>query len=570
MELVSVTVRGFRNLDCEVEIPTPLAIIAGENNAGKSNLVDAIRIVLPPQAGPRFRRWITSDDFAHDGSGDPITDTFEIETVFGDLSEADRARMVTCLAPSLGRGFARLRLAANLTPAGRVEVAWYGGDSLQSDVEPWAREAATQSYLPPLRDAASDLRPGRENRLVALLSALAPEGTPARDEVENAALGANQSLRATTAVTQATNEVQLRVDAMVGRLFAQRTDLAFADPRFERVVSALRALVGDLTPLEMADNGLGFNNLLYMATLLAAIRHDTGHALHLVLVEEPEAHLHPQLQDLLMRYLEREGQLGTQVIVTSHSPNFAAAAGVERMTVLARTSERRVVARAPRSFNLPGDALSYLRRFLDVTKSSLLFARAVILVEGIAEQLLVPAMATQLGRPLHEAGVTVVNVGGVSFAPFVALFGDTRLPYRCAVVADGDPPSAPDEDELEGSEPMISATARKLKESETTTVRVFLSSRTLEWDLAIADNWDVLLDSLHLIKPRVSERLRTASGQLDGHERAQALLDAAHDVKGPFAQALVRQMAEGRELVVPPYLEEAINWVTESLVAVDA
>ena len=565
MQLIKVTTSKFRNLDCEVNLPYPLAIVLGENNAGKSNLIDAIRILLAPRAGPRFRRWITSDDFAHDGRGIPVTDVFELEAIFGGLGENEQARMVTCLAPSLGDGFGRLRLRAHLRAAGKIDIAWYGGDSLQPEVEAWAREAVTHTYLHPLRDAAADLRPGRDNRLVDLLTALAPEGAPSRGEIEHAAVDANARLSATAAVIQAKDEVQRRVDAMIGRLFGQQTGLAFSDPRFDRIVSALRALVGDLAALEMSENGLGFNNVLYMATLLAAIRNDAEGGLHVLLVEEPEAHLHPQLQDLLMRYLEREGREGTQVIVTTHSPNFAAAAGVERMSVLARLpGERRIVARAPATFGLSQDALAHLRRFLDVTKASLLFARAVVLVEGVAEQLLLPAMAERLGLPLHDAGVTIVNVGGVSFAPFVALFGTDHLPYRCAVVSDGDPPAAPDEGELAEGDPLLSATARGLRDSESENVHVFLSRRTLEWDLAAAGNWDVLLDALRLLKPRVAARLEVEHRESEAEERADALLEAVRDIKGRFAQALTQRLADGAAITIPEYLEQAIQWVTET------
>jgi putative ATP-dependent endonuclease of OLD family len=340
MRLAQLRASGFRNLEGDITFPSPLTLLAGENNSGKSNVIDAIRLLVPPQAGARFSRWITADDFRHDASGKREVDTFELTATFDDLTDYQRGRMLTCLAPTVGERVARLRIVAQIKPTGRVEVAWYGGDSMQPGVEQWARDTALHTYLHPLRDAAADLRPGRDNRLVNLLSALAPEESPEREQIEVVAEEANAKLGGTDAVTKAKAEIQRRLNQMAGPNFAQQTALKFADPRFDRVIAALRALAGATEPFELAENGLGFNNLLYMATLLAAIGTDpASEGLHLLLVEEPEAHLHPQLQDLLLHYLKTEAGAATQVVVTTHSPNFAAASGVERVTVLARRAQ---------------------------------------------------------------------------------------------------------------------------------------------------------------------------------------------------------------------------------------
>jgi putative ATP-dependent endonuclease of OLD family len=250
-----------------------------------------------------------------------------------------------------------------------------------------------------------------------------------REAIEQVVSDANQQVRAIDPVQRARDDVQGRLDQMTGTGYRQQIDLAFSEPRFDRIVASLRALIGSTQALEMTESGLGFTNLLYMAVLLAGLAEEPEADLHVLLIEEPEAHLHPQLQDLLMRYLERSASDAIQVIATTHSPNFASSAGVERVTALARpVAGAAVVARSPAAFGLTADELHYLFRFLDVTKASLLFARRVALVEGTAEQLLLPVIAQSMGRSLAEAGVAVINVGGVAFGPFVKLFGPDKLP----------------------------------------------------------------------------------------------------------------------------------------------
>jgi putative ATP-dependent endonuclease of OLD family len=564
---------GYRNLNGEYPLCHPLSVIVGENNIGKSNIVDALRIVLEAEAGPWARAWLAPDDFAHDGHGHPVADQLELEVQLSDLDAGEQARMVTCLAPSLGAGFARIRLRAKLGADGRVITQYVGGDSDTADVERHARDAVRFTFLHPLRDANVDLRPGRDNRLIGLIAAIAPDGHADRQTIIDVATDANTAIDGIPAIKTAKDKVAGRLTRMTGTSrFAQETDLAFADPRFERVVGAMRAKIGRLEALEMTEGGLGYNNLLYMAVLLAALADkpaDSG--LRVLLVEEPEAHLHPQLQDLLMRFLEEEAGDGTQVIVTSHSPSFASVAKVERLTVVAREKDNgHPIARRPADFGLTEKQLAYLRRFLDVTKAALFFAKGVILVEGVAEQLLVPVIAQRLKRPLAPNGVAVINIGGVAFPPFTDLFGEDKLPHRLAVISDDD--RQPDPEDLEGGEERLSPRAKDLEGKAGDNVHVALAPKTLEWALAQAGNRDVMLDALEQLKPRVAARLHKELADLDLTNPFNAalvgdkILAAVADVKGRYAQELAELIDNPEvDFAVPKYLEGAIAWVADEV-----
>jgi putative ATP-dependent endonuclease of OLD family len=564
MHIARLELSGFRNLTTTVDFQPGLTVLVGENNIGKTNVIDALRLVLSAQGGPRDQLWPRGEDFAHDGAGNRVTDACTIAITLRGLTAAQRGRFITCLAPSAGEDAARIVLRVRARETGAPGAEWLGGDYDNPDIEAFARLAARYTYLPPLRDAQADLRPGRTNRLVMLLDSIARDPAD-REAIERVVSDANAEIRDIDPVQRARRDVQKRLNEMTGSGYRQEVDLAFSEPRFDRIVASLRALIGSAYPLEMPESGLGFTNLLYMAVLLAGLAEEPEADLHVLLIEEPEAHLHPQLQDLLMRYLERAAGGAIQVIATTHSPNFASSAGVDRVTVLARAGEAdAAVARSPADFGLTDDELHYLFRFLDVTKASLLFARRVALVEGTAEQLLLPLIAEQMGRSLADAGVAVINVGGVAFGPFVKLFGPEKLPYRCAVISDSDPPTS-EEDEAGRPEedPALSATAQRLLGEQNENVRIFLSQRTLEWDLTNAGNWEVVIAALARVRPRVARRLEQEQAESAPDVRSDALLGAVEGHKGRFAQALLGELREGRQLEIPPYLREAIEWLTE-------
>lgn len=576
MYIARMTLERFRNLTCSVDFTESLGLIIGENNIGKSNLIDALRIVLVAEAGPRAQLYVTDADFAHDGVGGPVANDLSISVVLRGLSDAERARMVTCLAPSIGPDAARVTLRAHRHGSGRPRLEWSGGDRNNGEVEVWARTAVTYTYLPALRDASADLRPGRGNRLVQLLSVLA-DGGAERASIEAVIATANANLAALQPIVRAKAQIQQRLDEMTGPGYRQSVDLAFAEPQFDRIVGALRALIGQVQPLEITESGLGFANLLYMATLLASLSVEEQEALlHVVLVEEPEAHLHPQLQDLFIRHLMTSGANDRiQILATTHSPNLASSAGVKHVTVLSRSGPAdAVVSRSHADFGLSTEETAHLDRFLDVTKASLLFARRVLLVEGTAEQLLFPLFAEHLGKSLQDAGVAVINVGGLAFGPFARLFGPNQLPYRCAIVSDGDPPTpdepaSPQEDgearmDTDTEDSALSATAQKLLASQNDNLKVFLSRKTLEWDIVAAGNWDVAIASLRRIHPRVASRISRSHAAEGDESRADAMLDALLRDKGRFAQALGLELTNADAgFAVPSYVAEAITWLTE-------
>src|SRR5690606_31968744 len=136
---------------------------------------------------------------------------------------------------------------------------------------------------------------------------------------------------------------------------------------------------------ELHQNGLGYNNLLFMSAVLGDMSlNKSGIHLNLFTIEEPEAHLHPQLQELIHSFFDRKHRNSSseiQVIYTSHSPTLVSRIGINSINLL--FEDRYNIRCYPlASANLEETDQNYLEKFLDVTKSQMFFAKGILFVEG--------------------------------------------------------------------------------------------------------------------------------------------------------------------------------------------
>jgi len=190
--------------------------------------------------------------------------------------------------------------------------------------------------------------------------------------------------------------------------------------------------------LPIKNNGLGYNNLLFIALILAKIQMERSASMGnnakifpIMAIEEPEAHLHPSMQFKFLQFLEKN--LNThkqvrQVFITSHSTHITSAVDLDSIICLYKDMDdiQRV--------GYPGNVFSdeqddqdskiYVKRFLDATKSNMLFANRLIFVEGISEQLLLPCFAAYLDKEDHllNEHVCIVNVDSRTFKHFLKIF----------------------------------------------------------------------------------------------------------------------------------------------------
>lgn len=369
-------------------------------------------------------------------------------------------------------------------------------------------------------------------------------------------------------------------------------------------------------------NGLGYNNLIniYMLIKLKELR--VGKDFRILCLEEPEAHLHPAMQYKLFKYLKKldaDKKLNQQIFVTTHSSNISAVAGIDNMFMMAYnrsvTPQDCINQSLKIQFKDQGEtkekseAKKHLTKFLDATRSDMLFADKVILVEGIAERLLLPYLMEKCGYPYEDEHVSIVEIGGKHFEHFVELFNGNALKKKVLCITDKDFSWINEEKKfntwksyLEDKPSHIEKLHERFTFDEFKIVTQKCGGRTFEDELFLANSKNIdtavellkmaLSESLHetidLCKLDIAkwqEQLPTIDGRsrsviqkylnnyknrIDQEEQnrnfyetlvfAELFLHYAKANKGDMALSILTQ-ADSLSMVVPCYIKEGIEWL---------
>jgi len=571
MYLAQLTITNFRKLNnATLKFQPGLNVLVGANNVGKTAVVDALRALLAGHDEPYPR--LDVDDVHRPASGTPTGDiTFQY--IFRDLDEDDEADFLPALKmDAAGNAEAHITIRyAEADKTGRLRAKRWCGDHDDIGLTADMMENLRGVYLPPLRDASQSLKPSRSSQLARLFQLLSDDA--GRDGINEALKKLDEELKEHPPISATQKAIKGRHDSMLGPQLSQLLELGLSGSDFQRLASRLSLMVD---AFDIEQNGLGFNNLIFMAVVLSELAKNPEASYRGLIVEEPEAHLHPQLQAVLLSYLETvkatDGEKPVQLFVTSHSPNFASIADIDTLTCLVDTGSH-VETFSPRDITFEKGKREKLERYLDVTRAEIFFARRVIFVEGAAELMLVSVLAAKAGYKLREHGVSLISVEGLNFDSFLPLFGETALKIPVAVITDADPEATPSDNTepvalypAAGDTVTVSDNTAKMKAREDSLVKVFHGVKTLEYDLALhADNRAAMLMALKELHPKIGEALEsTVNAAANDAEKARALFCGMFErqqnnvQKGRFGQTLAQVLADGAPCVVPEYIRQAV------------
>lgn len=651
--------RSFGEEGVEVVFNKGVNAIIGENNCGKSALIDAIRIAfstVPYKKDIFFNK----SDFHINTKGE-VAQSAQFDLHLEDVPQY----LIEIWDPEHPtQGEFHIKFYKTKAPNGieKVKSTAWGGKSEGNPLSPDTFEAMEIAFLGALRDAENEMKPSRSSKLANLLSSVT-NNEESRNDLVNLLADAQGNILQKPQIQKAKEIINSNLLAIEQDILRQEIDIGLVEPRFESIAASLRAwlkprwfyiskddllyitvlkkceelsclecvqkdenglhidigrfllkldqldqvLKNQLIQLanysfELYQNGLGYNNLLFMSAVLGdmAIEKD-GICYNLFLIEEPEAHLHPQLQELVHNFFENRHKASDsiQVIYTSHSPTLVSRIGVESINLLYEKN-RKMQCLPLSKTAMDGTDKIYLKKYLDVTKSQLFFAKGVLFVEGICEALLLPEMARLLERPLDKYAVEIVNINGVAFKPFAKLLtpaGSSSCFTKAAIITDDDRCTDKDDDTYISKDldydSDITGIVEKLKKGKPsdrfnnikelcngTEIELQNAVKTLEYAISLyKNNIPLILAAIKTAFPRVGNSLADKVNSLnDITEKAICIwlfIQARNDSKGKVAQALCDliqtqcdEIKKGNTVdnpfEVPEYIKTAIYWVTEA------
>jgi putative ATP-dependent endonuclease of OLD family len=643
MHISTLRIRNFRNfLTAKFEFQKNVNTLVGENGSGKTNALYALRLLLDDSLA-RNANHLGESDFCRalgDWRGHWIVISIDFEELdssegcqimrhqVGHMNETETGTYTLYFRPNL---IVRTHLYEMGTAGvARTEIDQYLNTLTTDNYEPVITGRATADFLdghtydqlvgdfalmtfpnpneedqnfvgekmqsihpeisctfaPALRDVISDLRGYRSNPLLTLLRGT--EKTIKIDDAERITkivTDLNNDISALPEIKRIAEGIQSTLQSTVGHTYSPGVGVQSTLPdQMDKLLQRLTVKVSDdlhSTQLgDLSEQGLGGANLIYLALKLLEyeVKLSSDRVAHFLLIEEPEAHIHTHIQKTLF---ENQPTLRTQVIVSTHSTHISSVARINSVNVLARRSDHAEVFQPANG--LDSKAIERVERYLDAVRSTLLFAKGVILVEGQAELVLIPAMIKAVfGLSPDEMGISVIAMDCAFFEHVAVVFQEDRVQRRCAIVTDLDTsllelPNDPVDDDKKLAHARASQEVGEARRELLSNfvanngwVQAFLAKYTFEVEFVAAGNAPEVIRTLDDIyqNPKSKDAAKVALQSDDLTISGQEILRLAKKVgKGWLALLLSEQLND--QTFVPEYILRAVAFAAGGL-SIDA
>lgn len=484
--------RNFKNIDVNLGHKE---VIIGENNVGKTNFLRALQLILDPSLSDEDRM-LDESDF-NDTLVNPMENNEEIQIDIFISNYKENKTILTVLDGATVRnidGKEELQITYKFFPHAddngnkEYEFNIYKANDESRRFGAYERKYLNLKVIKALRDVEGEMKNSRTSPIKKMLD----EYSIDKDELKRIADEYEKNGKEILNLDELidlTGNINKRFSTILGNNnFDVSLQAMEIDPN--RILASLKLLMANRNA---ADISLGLNNILYISMVLQMLqdktvpsfikaatfnelkekensqilidvyemKEETGNyflksdvtdaqlleihlfmntnvsinkAVTILAIEEPEAHLHPVNQRLIYKDVIKNSN--NSVLLTTHSTHITSIAPIESIVHLHEKKGEGTVIHATADMPIAEGEFLDVERYLDVKRGEIYLGKAVILVEGIAEEYLIPRLAEALGKTLDEKGIIVCNINCTNFAPYVKLLENLDIPY--AVVTDGD------------------------------------------------------------------------------------------------------------------------------------
>lgn len=482
--------RNFKDLDVQLQHKS---VIVGENNVGKTNFIKALQLILDPTLSDEDRM-LSESDF-NDSLENPMENNQEILIQIYISNYRNNIAVMTMLSDATvldDSGNEVLLLSYKFFPhvdefsKKEYQYEVYMKNDLSRKFGSRERKYLNLKVIKALRDVEAELRNSKKSPVKKMLD----EYRISNDILENIANEYKQCGDRVLNLDEI-NDMTMHINERFAEILGNHDyDISLQAMEIDptKVLGSLKMLMANRS---VSDSSLGLDNILYISLVLQMLKDKTvpsfisgseyadllskdnseilnecyvsntsgnytlksdldeecstqlytfmsdkrygNNAVTLLAIEEPEAHLHPVYQRLI--YKDVINRNGFPILLTTHSTHITSVSPIKSLVHLHQMDGNTVAHSTASMPMIEGEFLD-VERYLDVKRGEIFLGKGVLLVEGIAEEYIIPKMAEMIGSPLDEKGIVVCNINCTNFRPYMKMLNSLRIPY--AVITDGD------------------------------------------------------------------------------------------------------------------------------------